>query len=141
MNKLLLAILLLELNLNFLNAQYLRDEDNNVVFDTSTMLIWEDSSGTTADVKDAFEYCKTLTIGNYYDWRVPSYNELYSIVDLTKSRPALNGIFEEWTLGYYWTSSLNIYNTPWAIDFTTGANHSNISPVSQNKVRCVHNFF
>lgn len=125
-----------------LNAQYIRDDESKIVFDTSTMLVWEDpDQANSGDIKEALDHCKDLEIGHYHNWRLPSYNELYSIVDLTKSRPALHEIFKERSQHYYWTSTLYTDNYPWSIDFTTGANHYNISPVNKNKIRCVHSFF
>lgn len=140
MKQLIFIFIFLSLLTNILNAQFLRDNEQEIILDTSTMLVWEDSSRGEVNVVEAFEYCEKLEIGTYHNWRVPSYNELYSIVDLGEIRPSLNATFEERSIGYYWTSTLYTDNFPWAINFTNGADHYNISPGSKEKVRCVHNF-
>jgi hypothetical protein len=136
--KKLFLVLLLS---SILNGQYLRDDSENIVFDTATRLVWADPEDSVAkNTKDALAYCKDLEIGFYKNWRLPSYNELYSLVDLTKSNPTLNDIFQERSLFFYWTSTTYVDGFLWAIDFRDGGNTYSSSPVNLNKVRCVHDF-
>jgi hypothetical protein len=141
MKKVICIVLLMNIFISNIYAQYIRDDELNIVFDTSTMLVWEDTA-FTGSIKEALDHCKELDIGLFKDWRLPTYNELYSIVDLTQARPALDTVFKDRALHYYWTSSLYA-NThrPWSIDFTTGGNHYNININNPNNIRCVHSFY
>ena len=63
----------------------------NTVSDVSTLLMWQSTFQPDAgSVADATSYCDTLALDSYSDWRLPTRAELYSIVDRSTSKPAIN---------------------------------------------------
>jgi len=78
-----------------------------------------DTSGDTADT-----YCKKLTLGGYKDWRLPTINELTTIVDKNNS-PTINSAFKNKSGDLYWflwsiSTNPKKQNEALAIDFDTG---------------------
>jgi hypothetical protein len=67
-----------------------------VVTDVATKRMWQQSSTLEARVTwaNALEHCETMTYGGHDDWRLPSIDELLSIVDEKKvDAPAVNTNF------------------------------------------------
>ncbi len=71
------------------------DNGDGTVTDKSTGLMWEQKTddGSTGD-KDikrtwnaSMQYCESLTLGGYTDWRLPNTKEQERIVDLGKELP------------------------------------------------------
>jgi hypothetical protein len=75
----------------------------NIVFDSVTGLVWQramptsyskcGAGGTPASYcnrSGAQSYCADLDLDGYLDWRLPSYIELISLLDLSRADPALN---------------------------------------------------
>lgn len=96
---------------------------NGTVTDTKTGLIWQRA---TAPGKynwyDATSYCESLTLAGYSDWRLPSKEELESLVD-TNYLPTIEiNYFPDTKLSYYWSSSTYAYDTDlaWDVDFQWG---------------------
>lgn len=57
----------------------------------SAGLMWQKSKPqTTMSLLDALSYCDNLNLGGYSDWRLPTVNELLSIVDYNLVNPAVN---------------------------------------------------
>ncbi len=88
--------------------------------------------GTSGDT--ASTYCKNLRLGGYSDWRLPSINELLSIVDDSNS-----SVFEKTAQdGYCWssTSSASTTSRAWAIHFSHGGSMDD-GKYHSYYVRCV----
>ena len=108
-------------------AADLKDNGNGTVTDKSTGLMWQqkDYGETAATREDVSLYCKKLELAGYKDWRLPTCEELLSIVDTTKSNPAINIIyFPDTKATYYWASDIWGYfgSNPMfcIVDFKTG---------------------
>ena len=74
--------------------------------------------------KDAESYCKALTTGSHTDWRLPTIQELLSLVDYTRFDPAIDiAQFPDTTSTYYWSSS-PFASAPadyaWVVGFSDG---------------------
>ncbi len=113
MKKIIFGILLLILNafsINIANIQtkylhFTRDNNANIVNDTLTTLMWQDTQDNQSLEVDWYEakaYCKNLKLDNYTDWRLPSRLELFSI-----SREA-DKIFKYKEYDFYWSSSVDL---------------------------------
>jgi hypothetical protein len=122
---------------SLLGAPY-TDNGNGTVTDSATGLVWQKCSavqGTTVGNcstgsissytwSNAIIYCEGLTLGGRSDWRLPSINELRSIVDYGKSSyPTIDSTSFPNTQSYnYWSSSTYAQNTDyaWNVDFGYG---------------------
>ena len=116
-------ILLITLGLSVaLLADFTRDNGTKIVTDNTTGLQWQDDVNITKDWVAAITYCEELTLGGYDDWRLPNFNELYSIGDRSKSHPAMDSAFQNVVSGNYWssTSAVVIEYYAWLVDFSDG---------------------
>jgi len=106
------------------------DNKDNTVTDTKTGLTWiKDHTilggnfAKTMTYEEAIEACKELNIGGCKDWRLPTREELLTIVDLTKHSPAIDPIFVNTkTDDWYWTSTPCAWasNRAWVVNFDDG---------------------
>ena len=91
--------------------------------------------------EDAVKYCEELNYDGHDDWRLPTINELVSIVDRTNTSPAFNTTFFPNTPSSgldFWSLSSTVSNTSsWVVSSSVGSvgtsNYSN----GYNYVRCV----
>ena len=62
--------------------------NNEAVLDRRTGLVWERSPNTSfANWSGAQQHCEVLALGNHRDWRLPTIQELASLVDPTVQSP------------------------------------------------------
>ncbi len=130
-----------------LNSNYVRDDQNSIVTDEATNLIWQDDlEARTKNLtfQEAIDYCENLTLADKTEWRLPNFNELYSIVDKSKNNPAIkDGFVNVNTTDYYWSSTSDVYNPNdlfiWLINFNNGVDDRQYAgAVSKHYTRCVH---
>jgi formylglycine-generating enzyme required for sulfatase activity len=87
------------------NPMSFKDNGNGTVTDNNTNLIWQKTDGGEMTYEKAIQYCDTLTLGGYTDWRLPTGIELFSINYFEANNPAMNTTFFTKTLAEYWWSS------------------------------------
>jgi len=114
------------------------DNGNETVVDQKNNLMWQQCpaglSGTSCATgsagtytwADALTYCNALTLAGKSagSWRLPSVNELKSIVDETKSYPAVDsGLFPSTFVNYYWSASTYVGGAEvvWLVSFGDGS--------------------
>jgi hypothetical protein len=122
------------------NPESYTDNSDGTVTDNVTSLVWQQSvpPGMVTQA-EALVYCASLSLAGHMDWRLPSYVELFSIVDPSTSNPSVNGsVFPATPADYSWTSTLHAGSSAyaWAVDFTSGDPLS-IVVSSAKYVRCV----
>ena len=120
-------------------ADFTRDNSTQIVIDNTTGLQWQDDVNITKNWTQAIDYCEILALGGYTDWRLPNDNELFYIADRSKKNPAIDGIFQNVVLAfYYWSSTTVVGNvsSAWGVSFSHGGNSSYGKSNSRN-VRCV----
>jgi hypothetical protein len=96
------------------------DNGDQTISDQATGLMWQQSDSDTGyNWKDALNYCETLSLARYEDWRLPNAKELQSIVDYTRSpdttsSAAIDPLFNTTAITdeagntnypFYWTST------------------------------------
>ena len=102
------------------------DETDDVVLDKETGLVWERfPSAWTSDWNDACNACLAKDLCNRRGWRLPSVEELASLLDLSQSNPALptDHPFGNLQAPYYWSSTTRNgdYSRAWVINLNTGS--------------------
>ena len=89
--------------------------NDQAVLDKETGLVWEQSPNTTfVDWYEACSYCYTRQVGGRKGWRLPTIEELASLVDTTQSMPALPAghPFTIKSSSYFnWTSTTDASNS------------------------------
>jgi len=96
---------ILDLNIT---SRFERDNEHNIVIDHERGLMWQDEANTWLDSwYGAKRHCEALTLGNYNDWRVPSYDELIHILDLDGKNTYRYEIFEHLGPVGYWSLDRN----------------------------------
>lgn len=105
-------------------------DGNSVVIDLATGLMWDaDRSidgfggGATMLWVDAVLFPLTRSYAGFDDWRMPNIKELRSIVDFTKTNPAIDtNFFPDTESDYFWTSTtyVSITTSAWAVKFDIG---------------------
>ncbi len=109
------------------------------VRDVETGLIWVQASNTTLmSQANAIAYCKGLAL-NGHTWRLPSVNELSSLVDdnppYSKVSPAIDQcVFSDTSPTAYYMSSSIVGTTPWALSYEDGYDFNN---QASGEVKCV----
>ena len=80
--------------------------DGDTVHDARTGLIWSRAtlSGGRRNWKAAQKAVAPRTLGGFSDWRLPTVQELLSIVDYERTKPAIDPVFE-CEDSWYWTST------------------------------------
>ena len=80
--------------------------DGDTVHDARTGLIWSRATlpAGRRNWKDAQKAAATCTLGGFSDWRLPTVQELLSIVDYERTQPAIDPVFE-CEDSWYWTGT------------------------------------
>jgi len=120
-----------------------RDNIDNIVTDINTRLIWQDNNDTrsiTKEYNEAKNYCRDLVTPYSSEWRLPTRNELLTLVDYAKVAPSMSDSFR-YTIadGKYWTSTIKYGDTSsaWLVAFGNGTTSSVDNVNSKENVRCV----
>ena len=117
---------------------------DSVVTDTKLGLMWQDDSAAKSTYKkwkDAKRYCRNLSLAGHTDWRLPTYDELLSIVDYDRYNPAIMPSFKNVnTSDYYWSSSAYVSDSEytWVVYFKDGYTNY-YDKAEKHYVRCVRN--
>jgi len=129
---------------------YLEDKSKHIILDTSTNLLWQNEVFTEDETWiyrhefgygkllnriKAIGYCENLYLGGYTNWKLPTLNEFYSLVDFTNKNASLSTKFEN-NNGIYW-----VHDRGSSDGFTIHGIYGKTSstPMSSlNGVRCVH---
>ena len=115
--------------------------DGAAVLDKETGLVWEQSPGTnTYSWLSSQIHCIDNTVANRKGWRLPSIEELSSLIDSTQSALALpsDHPFNNVQSSYYWSSTTHATNTDaaWVVYLNYG-NANNLDKSSHYYVWCV----
>ncbi|EIL99112.1 DUF1566 domain-containing protein [Rhodanobacter thiooxydans] len=110
------------------------------IIDQSTGLMW--SKATTAKGKtwaEAKAAAEAVRLGGYTDWRLPTRAELLTLVDDTRSNPAIDTTQFDCESDWYWTST-PLASSPsvcaWGVDFSSGGADYDRQP-DDGRVRAV----
>ena len=122
-----------------MEKQRFTDNGDGTVTDNATGLIWQkEDDGVARNWHDAVKYANGLDLAGHKDWRLPTVQELGTIMDYSRYNPAIDPIFSNAKSSTYWSSTTYASNTngAWYVGFSNGnVNGSNKS--YGNYVRCV----
>lgn len=114
--------------------------DEPVVSDDVTGLAWQQAiSAERFDFDAAPEHCSSSHYAGFSDWRLPTRIELVSLLDLSRTNPALlSSAFPSAPSDWYWTSTPDAADPTrgWYVYFYFGYPDVDDRSV-QNLVRCV----
>ncbi|MEA1927033.1 MAG: DUF1566 domain-containing protein [Candidatus Auribacterota bacterium] len=128
------------------------EEGETVVVDNATGLMWEQKTVSAGphnkDVKFDWEgaidwvtqSCNGASFAGYTDWRLPNYHELPSIIDCSKSFPAIDtNFFPNTKTGYYWSSTTyaGYADFAWLVHFDSGRGVYDVLKTNGYYVRAV----
>lgn len=141
MKRLLCLLLLISI---VAEARFVRN-DAGYVLDQKTRLIWQDDypEGEVVSLgwTEAVSYCNDLDLAGK-GWRLPSINELLSIVDYGRDdwAPVFPTAFLHAEFGDYWSSTTRVAIDPkqaWTINFYSGQARTWEKKDNRFYVRCV----
>ena len=123
----------------------LSEFSNAAVFDKETGLVWDQSPNTTTRTWfNALTHCYQREVGSRKGWRLPTVEELTSLVDINNISPALP-TGHPFTLtsaqedGGYWSATTDAFNTSraWGVDLGGGSDVSTGDKSGSSFVWCV----
>ena len=115
------------------------DSYSGTVTDNVTGLMWQQQDDDiTRNWADAGTYCDNMTLAGYADWRLPSIDELESIILLGSSPTIDTTYFPNTNASSYWSSTPLAYSTSyaWFVNFSNGYVYSTDKTLGYY-VRCV----
>jgi hypothetical protein len=123
------------------NRRFQVEAKAGTVYDAKTRLTWQRDGvvGGQRNWLEAGAYCASLDLAGR-GWRVPSLDEIKSIVDDDKLNPAIDHeVFPDTPANGYWTSTPYRYpiSDAWFVDFRDGSGSVFRSVDAQLRVRCV----
>jgi len=131
------------------SIHFKRDNKKEIVIDLTRNLMWQDNSIIWPDTnsmswQEAINYAKKLNekkFAGFDDWRVPTIEELLTIVDYHRKDylPAIKKEFKNASLNEkYWSSTTYIddISCAWAVDFNWGKSYYS-DKFDHCRVRCV----
>ena len=127
------------------SSHYLVDAD--AVRDNATRLIWQREADADAMTgEQAAEYCEQLPLSGG-GWRLPTYKELLTLVDLSRQKPAIDpDAFPNTIYDFeYWTSSRCAFSSQGKpsdgfymhVDFSRGIGDCSGAGNFKRRIRCV----
>jgi len=123
-----------------ISTLYTRDIDNIIVTDEIRNKMWQDDQDPNGEgtFDDAQNYCDTLILGGYLDWRLPTIYDLVSIIHQENSPIHIDSKFINTQLASYWSSGTvsNDINKAWFVDFYEGMT-GNMDKMEILKIKCI----
>jgi hypothetical protein len=135
----LLLLMAARLHANAPPGRYTIDA-SGLVTDQRTKLVWQRTAALGSMTwQEAKRHCENLDLAGT-GWRLPKYKELMTLVDFTRSNPAIDTeAFPDAPAEDFWTASRLIDNgNPYWVRFATGAGSNDSRGMEEMlRVRCV----
>ena len=103
-------------------------------------LMWQRGEHPRGTWFEAVKYCAALRLGDYDDWRLPTDQELFSLLDFGRYSPAIDvDVFPATRPAFYWTSTDNTANEEqaWTVLFSYGYSFAREKSDASIFMRCV----
>ena len=119
------------------DKSYVRDDKQEIVLDSSSKMVYYDSTPSPKmHFFKAWEYCQKMDYLGKKDWRVPSKDELRSLLELSRRTINVKHAFKNVKEEKYWTSTEDKYEQAYYIDFDLGR-YSTDKYTDKYRVICV----
>ncbi|MEA2028062.1 MAG: DUF1566 domain-containing protein [Campylobacterota bacterium] len=103
------------------DPNFTRDNNQSIVTDTKNKKSYTDIKSTTRYTNaKAISYCEKLTHATFSDWRLPSKNELKSLLDYTRKPVQIKYPFNNIQEGRYWSATQANQQKSYYVDFDIG---------------------
>ena len=112
---------------------------NGIVRDNVTGLEWQqDTAPGTYTWQEALDYCDGLSLGSHDDWRLPTLQELSSLVDSSRINPAIDPLFNT-VASSYWSSNWDLFDFPysWMVAIDTAGQVYSVEDNAYLSIRAV----
>ena len=120
-----------------IDKNFVRDDSKQVVLDQKDQKIYYDAKPSEKmSYANAVKYCKTMDYLGYTAWRVPSKEEMRSLLELSRRKITVKHAFKNVQQGIYWASTTNRHGDAWYFDFDLGR-YSTADKSKQFYVLCV----
>ncbi len=126
-----------------LNSKVKKVDKSDIFLDFLTSLMWQDNHDVIQNKKnwsDAKAYCSNFSLYGYYDWRLPTIDELKTIIDKNRSSHVTDEINNMVLLdvSLFWSSTTDIFslNNAQVLYFKNG-NSLEEEKLDEYYVRCV----
>ncbi len=127
------------LGMSLCGSDFVPEQQTQTIIQTPEALMWQDDeqvSDQKMSYKSALSYCESLGLGDMTDWRMPTQQELFRLVDAQRT-PTIFPVFAHTATECYWTISKNKNNRVSFIDFATGKRMNMMGIDHSCFVRCV----
>lgn len=124
--------------MSLFGSDFISDKRMQTVIQSPDALMWQDDeqvSHQKMSYKSAMSYCESLGLNDMIDWRMPTKNELFRIVDMERT-PTVLSVFAHTASDCYWAMLKDPNDRVGYIDFATGKSMSVIGDHSC-LIRCV----
>jgi Protein of unknown function (DUF1566) len=125
-----------------INPPFFTQNNDETVTDTITSLMWQSTDGGEMTIENAVIYCENLTLGGHDNWRLPTAQEAFSILNHQKVNPAMDiTYFPNTGAQYWWTSEkqANDATKIWATNAGGGiGNHPKSETISAGGTKKFH---
>ncbi len=88
-------------------SKNLISNNDDLVLDVSTNIMWERKSSSKGTWLDALSSCRNSNTGGYNDWLLPNINELQSIINFKITPSMDNSKFYRYQSEVYWSSTVS----------------------------------
>lgn len=119
------------------DKSYVRDDKKEIVLDTSSSRVYYDSTPSQKmHFFKAWEYCQKMDYIGHTDWRVPSKDELRSLLELSRRTINIKHAFKNVKEEKYWTSTEDKFEQGYYVDFDLGR-YSTDKYTNKYRIICV----
>ena len=119
------------------DKNFVRDAQKEVVINEKTSKMYSDKlASKKMHFYKAWEYCQTLDLAGYKDWRVITKDEAKDLLELSRRKITVKHAFRNVKDDIYWTSTQDRKGDAWYVDFDLGR-YSTKKETTKYRVMCV----
>ena len=103
------------------DKNFVRDNNRSIVLDKKNHKFYYDAKlSPKMTYDDAINYCKNLDHLGYTKWRVPTKEEMRSLLELSRRDITVKHAFKNVQKGIYWSSTKDRHHEAWYFDLDLG---------------------